>query len=341
MVLSFSNINSVCKPIVLRADSSREWFKWMAVSLNGWDSRYGLIISALSLFLIFSLPGMVYGKTLSYSIQIGAYKELSSAEAEAERLIKAGHDTFSLHGGNQGEEMLYRVYVQKFESKNEAQTEAARLVELGVISNYYVASLDNGQGPEMDYPATEQRGIPKTLNAPASEISSHNQLNNETTGNVSSKDSDLPNPKSPGSDSTSNEPQEEPRQTGEDSDVRPAIRDITFEIDEGTKESAFIHLTHYYWPCVTFYHQGESPRLVIDLKNIIPSNKVVSEIPVNGNFIKQIHTQLQEDTNRMRVMLVLNAADGYKVSQVFNDTENIYAVEIGPEDRAEQKKNAP
>ena len=115
------------------------------------------------------------------------------------------------------------------------------------------------------------------------------------------------------------------------------IKDITFRIEEGGKEIVFIHSNRFIKPSV-FAIEGERPRSVIDIKEIIAFREDLSKISVNGELIKRIRTHLYPDSKTLRVVLDHYPSKTYIVNKIFYEAENIYALEVVEEKRTEPEE---
>ena len=105
------------------------------------------------------------------------------------------------------------------------------------------------------------------------------------------------------------------------------VKSIKFKVENNGAEKIFIGLNHFSIPKVLAL-EGVQPRIVIDFKNI-SSWKGHSRMPVNGQFIKQIRTSLNRETQILRIVLDLtNPSANYDVDPIFYKEENIYCLEV-------------
>ena len=129
----------------------------------------------------------------------------------------------------------------------------------------------------------------------------------------------------------------EKKTDAEESEPPLVIKDITVRIEEGVKETVFIHSNRFIKPLV-FALEGERPRSVIDIKDTITFRKDLSKIVVNGELIKQIRTHLYHESKTLRVVLDHYPSKSYIVNQIFYKKENIYALEVVAKEETEQKE---
>ena len=116
------------------------------------------------------------------------------------------------------------------------------------------------------------------------------------------------------------------------------IKEITYQLGKDRKEKVFIHASGKFSPMV-FALEGESPKSIIDIKNVDTFSKDQSKILVNGELIKQIRTHLHQDSKTLRVVLDLSPHyKNYRVNQVFFDTKNIYVLEVEVEEQIGRKE---
>ena len=76
-----------------------------------------------------------------YSIQVGAFPELSMAEREVSRLRDKGTDPFYQYEDTGGKGMWYRVYVGRYPTQEEAQQTAETLVQQRFVKAYLLRKM--------------------------------------------------------------------------------------------------------------------------------------------------------------------------------------------------------
>lgn len=288
---------------IMHLEPSGEWLKRIRLPIMGPIGHYYfMILSILSLFLIPNVLSIAYAERIFYSIQIGAFKNLDYAVVETNRLKRLGCDAFYRHETIKNKGKWYRVYIERYGSRGEAEKEAKRLTHLGILSYYYIRALNGEEESTLDNNSEQ-----------------YDRLNRESNlfkGNGST------------SDHQSRQPQKKHEEVIEKADTPLVIKDITFKLEKGGKETVFIQSSRYFSPTVFFALQGERPRLVIDVENTTSFEKGLSEIPVSGELIKQIQIQLHHDSKTLEVVVNLYASKNYEVTQIFYKAENIYAVEL-------------
>lgn len=105
-----------------------------------------LLVLFLTLCLNAVLP--VQAMTETYSIQIGAYQDLTNAVKSTSRMGRTGQPVFLRHETTKEKGTWYKAYVGRFGSKRSAEKKAKELKQAGLISNYYIKSflVERGAG---------------------------------------------------------------------------------------------------------------------------------------------------------------------------------------------------
>ena len=102
------------------------------------------------------------------------------------------------------------------------------------------------------------------------------------------------------------------------------IKKITYRLEKDRKEKVFIHANGKFSPMV-FALEGESPKSIIDIKDVDTFRKDQSKILVNGELIKQIRTHLHQGSKTLRIVLDLSPDyKNYRVNPNF--TENMFCL---------------
>ena len=76
-----------------------------------------------------------------FSIQVGAFPELSTAENEVSRLREKGYDPFYRYEDTGKKGMWYRVYVGRYPAQKEAQQSAENLIQQRVVKAYLLRKM--------------------------------------------------------------------------------------------------------------------------------------------------------------------------------------------------------
>ncbi|MDP2644627.1 MAG: AMIN domain-containing protein [Desulfobacterales bacterium] len=109
-------------------------------------------------------------------------------------------------------------------------------------------------------------------------------------------------------------------------DSRIIVNNIHYKIEKDGVEKVFVQMNQFFIPAI-FALEGENPRIAVDIKNVSQwSGHEI--IPVNGQFLKQIRTQLFDDTQTLRIVLDLNSTKNYDVKPTFFKPENIFSLEV-------------
>ena len=103
--------------------------------------RFEPFIHLLSLWLVLFIWPPVHADQTSYSIQVGAYKELRYAIKEVDKLKGAGLRVFFRHEGLENGRPWYRVYVEKYPEREDAEREAKRLKKLRLINEFTIKMI--------------------------------------------------------------------------------------------------------------------------------------------------------------------------------------------------------
>ena len=103
--------------------------------------------------MILSTP--THADKTSYSIQVGAFKELRWAINEVNKLEEAGLHVFyrreDIGKGGGG----YRVYVEKYAKREEAEREAKRLKQLRLINDFTIKIISEAEAHRSKTPGEE------------------------------------------------------------------------------------------------------------------------------------------------------------------------------------------
>ncbi|MFH0845324.1 MAG: DUF1566 domain-containing protein [Pseudomonadota bacterium] len=128
------------------------------------------------------------------------------------------------------------------------------------------------------------------------------------------------------------------------------IRDITFLKAQIGKEIVFIHANDAFDPILFTLEgdasHGEGLRLIMDIPNTDMVRKDLSNINVNGKWIKRIRSHLHQGLHKFRVVLDLEPSTrAYKAKKDFQNRENLFVLEItgeeAPGDRMIANKASP
>ena len=113
--------------------------------------RLTILVSAV---LCLSRPA--WAEKRSYSLQIGAYRDIKGAQKVVSEMKKLGHHAFFQKETIKNKGRWFRVYIEKYPSKAEACKEGKVLKELGLISEYAVRRMEiPGSGPSAQENSTK------------------------------------------------------------------------------------------------------------------------------------------------------------------------------------------
>lgn len=103
------------------------------------------------------------------------------------------------------------------------------------------------------------------------------------------------------------------------------VKNIEFNVDKD-HEKICLGFNKFYIPAILTLEE-KKPRIVIDIKNVF-FWKGRYKTPVNGRLVKQLRTYWHRDINKLRIVLDLNFAEDYIIDQAYNETENVYCIEV-------------
>ena len=103
--------------------------------------RFEPFIPLLSLWLVLITWFPAQADKTSYSIQVGAYKELRYAINEVNKLERAGLHVFYRREGLDKGGVWYRVYVETFPEREKAEREAKRLKKRRLIHDFTIKMI--------------------------------------------------------------------------------------------------------------------------------------------------------------------------------------------------------
>lgn len=107
--------------------------------------RFEYFFALLFLWIVLFAWTPSHADKTSYSIQVGAFKELRYAINEVNKLMPAGLHVFYRHEDTANRGEWFRVYVEKFSNRGEAVREAIRLKQRGLINDYTIKILNEAE----------------------------------------------------------------------------------------------------------------------------------------------------------------------------------------------------
>jgi hypothetical protein len=114
------------------------------------------------------------------------------------------------------------------------------------------------------------------------------------------------------------------------------VKNIAVEFEPAGHEKVVIDFNRDVAPEL-FSIEGKDPRIVIDLKNVASVRKGLTRIQVRGKLIRQIRSNLDHASRRLRIVVDLSPAISYEVEPAFYTAEKKYVLEIA-EAPVDQKK---
>ncbi len=246
-------------------------------------------------------------ETNIYFLHVSSYKQNKYAEEHVQKLKEHVSQVVAILEDVQGESW-FRVYMGEFENENKARKFGTKLKEKGLISYFKPVTI------AMIIQSTRQ-----------------------TAARSAQKSAALTQPKKPPPPPEADKPKsmqqpkhdrEKPEQLEAKAKLPLVIDDITFRAKNGTKELVLFHANQYFIPSVHFNLAGKNPTIVIDIEPPATIKKAGSKIPIDGQWIKQIHIQADADNKTSRIVVYLSAYKNYKVSQSFYRSEKIFAIKV-------------
>ena len=109
------------------------------------------------------------------------------------------------------------------------------------------------------------------------------------------------------------------------------IKDIRFfgADPPGVAENVHVLLSGKNIPKVMVL-EGDRPRIVIDFTNAGFTGRKNFTIETKGNYVKKIRIGAHEN-HMIRIVLDLTPGTGYLADQAFDHQENIYKIQVKPE----------
>lgn len=250
------------------------------------------------LFLAATGAGVVYGGK-SYSIQVGAYRDINRAADEVIKVKQAGYEALCERGLGEGEGGLHKVTLPGYGSVAEAKRVAEELRDQGIISEYYIKNWDKNI-------AAGETGPRGGVNDGLTRKDRENGRSDHERICLSKPGRDCPSENGP--------PLE--------------VQDMKIDSIREGQGRLSIQFNHYYWPPVSFDLQGESPKLVIRIKDGDLSANASSKRITQHKVIKNVQTQFHDNKKGFNILVYLEPHGNYRISQAFNKIENTYAIDV-------------
>jgi len=236
--------------------------------------------------------------TLLYTIQMASFKQEQSALDAVKNLKQKNWDVFyrPIRIADQG--TWYRLYINRYPTIQAAQTGIRNLRKQGIITEAYVRRFADTPPP----------GI---------------------TAAISQQDPQLPVAR-PGK--TSMVP---PKSTVAGLDAGPAasrrskqliIRDIAVRPNNKEGDTAIIQADGYFWPLTQLNHDGGKTRLQVQIRNAGPFHKDISVQAGGGRYIQNGQVVYHADRDTLVLSLDLAGETNYRITQLFDRTENSFCL---------------
>ena len=119
------------------------------------------------------------------------------------------------------------------------------------------------------------------------------------------------------------------------------IKAIKFKKEKNQSETVLLYADRFFEPKVFgldgINPYGTSLRLVVDIRDASYIHEKNSRVNIKGRIIKQIRFH-HDDNNKLRMVIDLESAEGYRVDQVFYSKENIYCLNISLKKEMDSEK---
>jgi len=112
-------------------------------------------------------------------------------------------------------------------------------------------------------------------------------------------------------------------------DATLVIWEMTLNKEEGGAETLLIHSNQSFWPSVHFTLEAEIPRLIININGAKSVMESMPDSAFRGELIKGIRNQFIQDKDNLEIVLDLATGRDYKVTQKYDETENVFNLVIG------------
>jgi hypothetical protein len=114
------------------------------------------------------------------------------------------------------------------------------------------------------------------------------------------------------------------------------VRNIYVKFEPAGHEKVFIDFSRDVTPEISSIG-GKDPRIVVDIKNVLSIRQGIKKIEVQGKLIRQVRSNLDLSSRRLRIVVDLAPSRNYEVEPVFYKAEKIYMLDIS-EGSDEQKR---
>jgi hypothetical protein len=116
------------------------------------------------------------------------------------------------------------------------------------------------------------------------------------------------------------------------------VRNIYVKFEPVGHEKVFIDFSREAAPEISSIG-GKDPRIVVDIKNVLSIRQGIKKIEVKGKLIRQVRSNLDLASRRLRIVVDLAPSRNYEVEPVFYKAEKIYVLNIS-EAPVDQKKGS-
>jgi hypothetical protein len=224
------------------------------------------------------------------------------------------------------------------ESKIKGQLKAGECVRVDFHENGWYAVFDPDETKRLKSKAKGYVYAARLVAAPASEAAAEpvKADKEQTTIETAKPAPEIKDQKPPSPLSGSQKPPRQDKKPASRPESALSVKNISVKFESGGHEKIFIDLNQETTPEISAI-EGEKPRVVIDIKNVRSIRKGLTLIKVDGKLIRQIRTNLDPASRRLRIVADLAPAIHYNVEPAFYKAEKIFALDI-QELPADQKK---
>lgn len=121
------------------------------------------------------------------------------------------------------------------------------------------------------------------------------------------------------------------------------LKNITVKSEPAGHEKVFMDFNRDVSPEISSI-DGNNPRIVIDIKNVLSIRQGLTRIKARGKLILQLRSALDRSSHRLRIVVDLAPSRNYEVEPVYYKAEKIYVIDINEkiaDTKDKKQKSAP
>jgi len=243
------------------------------------------------------------GPDYFFTIQMASFKQEQSAVDAVDKLKQRNWEVFYRPTQIAEKGTWYRLYINRYATIQSAQAGINKLREKGIITDAYVRRLE---GTTREHPQFNLQK-PQPLAKAQAQLSA--------TPPVESNKLHL------------SETMTSPEVMAAHNQRDPLrIRDIFVRLNDKKGDTAFIQADRYFWPVTHLSHDGGKTRLQVQIRNTGPFHKDISPQASGGRYIQNGQVGYDSDRDTLVLSLDLPSPAKYRVTQLYNQAENIFSL---------------